>query len=81
MSLIKQHLHQLQTMNDQDLQKLKENYCEMIIDSLDMDSLIQICYDLLMDSYKDCTWDEVTEEIVDLYDEDMLIELIPEPKK
>ena len=81
MSLIKQHLHQLQTMNDQDLQKLKENYCEMIIDSLDMDSLIQMCYDLLMDSYKDCTWDEVTEEIVDLYDEDMLIELIPEPKK
>ena len=68
-------------MNDQDLQKLKENYCEMIIDSLDMDSLIQMCYDLLMDSYKDCTWDEVTEEIVDLYDEDMLIELIPEPKK
>ena len=81
MSRIKQHLHQLQTMNDQDRQKLKENYCEIIIDSLDMDSLIQMCYDLLMDSYKDCTWDEVTEEIVDLYDEDMLIELIPEPKK
>ncbi len=48
----------------------------MIIDGMDMDCLIQMCYDLLMDSYKDSTEEELKEEIVDLYDDEMLADLM-----
>ena len=49
-----------------------------IIDGMDMDSLCQLAHDLLMDEYEKLTWDEVTEEIVNLYDEDTLVDLIPD---
>jgi len=66
------------TMNESDLQQLKENYINMIIDGMDMDSLCQMAFDLLMDSYQECTEDQMLEEIKDLYDEDTLIDLLPE---
>ena len=37
-------------------------------------------FDLLTREYEKMTWDEVTEEIVDLYDEDTLIDLLPDAK-
>ena len=64
-------------MNQEQLNQLKENYCEMIIDGMDMDCLVQMCFDLLMDSYKDCSEDDIKEEILDLYDEEMLEDLMP----
>ena len=65
-------------MNDSELLTLKENYINMIIDGMDMDSLCQLAYDLLLDSYQECTEDEMINEIKDLYDEETLIDLIPE---
>ena len=65
-------------MNDSELLTLKENYINMIIDGMDMDSLCQLAYDLLLDSYQECTEDEMIDEIKDLYDEDTLIDLLPE---
>ena len=38
----------------------------------------QLCVDLLTREYEKLTWDDITEEIVDLYDEDTLIDLIPD---
>ena len=67
----------LPIMTDSDLYTLKENYCNLIIDGMDMDSLCQMAHDLLMDAYKDCTENELTEEILDLYDEDTLKDLTP----
>lgn len=64
-------------MNDSDLQQLKENYANMIIDGMDMDSLCQMAFDLLLDAYKDCSEDDIKEEILDLYDEEMLESLMP----
>ena len=64
-------------MNDSELLQLKENYANMIIDGMDMDSLCQMAFDLLMDAYKDCTEDEIKEEVIDLYDEEMLESLMP----
>jgi len=64
-------------MTDSDLFTLKQNYCNLIIDGMDMDSLCQMAHDLLMDAYKDCTENELTEEILDLYDEDTLKDLTP----
>ena len=69
-----------QSPSDFDLFHLKENYVNHIIDGMDVDSLAQIAHDLLMDEYEKLTWDEITEEIVDLYDEDTLIDLIPDAK-
>ena len=64
-------------MNDSELLQLKENYANMIIDGMDMDSLCQMAFDLLMDAYKDCTEDDIKEEVIDLYDEEMLESLMP----
>ena len=66
------------TMNDSDLFALKENYVNFIIDGMDMDSLVQIAYDLLLDAYNDCTEDDMIAEIKDLYDEDTSIDLLPD---
>ena len=66
------------TMNESELLQLKENYINMIIDGMDMDSLCQMAFDLLLDSYQDASEDEMLEEIKDLYDEETLIDLLPE---
>ena len=58
--------------------QLVENYVDHIIDGMDTDSLVHMVCDLLMNEYDKLTWDEVTEEIVDLYDEDTLIDLLPD---
>ena len=60
-----------------DLFSLKENYINHIIDGMDVDSLAQMAFDLLLDAYEDCTWDDIADEIVDLYDEDTLVNLLP----
>ena len=67
-----------QSPSDFDLFHLKENYINMILDGMDMQTLLQMTHDLLMDEYDKLTWDEITEEIVDLYDEETLIDLIPD---
>ena len=67
-----------QSPNEFDLFHLKENYINMILDGMDMHTLVQMTHDLLMDEYDKLTWDEITEEIVDLYDEETLIDLIPD---
>ena len=62
----------------QDLEQLIENYAWHIIDGLDHKSADQMLFDLLTREYEKMSWDEVTEEIVDLYGEDTLIDLIPD---
>jgi hypothetical protein len=64
-------------MNDSDLLQLKENYTNMIIDGMDMDSLVQFAFDSIMDNMKDYTEEEIKEEVLDLYDEEMLESLMP----
>lgn len=62
----------------EDTMNLIENYAWHIIDGLDHKSADQMLFDLLTREYEKMTWDEVTEEIVDLYDEDTLIDLLPD---
>ena len=68
----------IQSPNKKDLQKLIETYSWHIIDGLDHKSADQMLYDLLSREYEKYTWDEITEEIVDLYGEDVLIDLLPD---
>ena len=65
-------------ITNKDTSALVDNYVNHMIEGMDMDSLVQIAYDLLTREYEKMTWDEITEEIVDLYDEDTLIDLIPD---
>jgi hypothetical protein len=69
-----------QSPNKQDLDQLVENYAWHIIDGLDHKSADQMLFDLLTREYEKLTWDELTEEVVDLYGEDTLIDLLPEAK-
>ena len=64
-------------MNESDLFTLKENYANMIIDGMDMDSLVQFAFDNIMDNIKDWDEDDVKEEILECYDEEMLNDLMP----
>ena len=67
-----------QSPNKQDIDGLVENYVTHIVDGMDVSDLEQMCYDLLTREYEKLSWDDITEEIVDLYDEDTLIELLPD---
>ena len=68
----------IQSPNKKDLKQLIETYSWHIIDGLDHKSADQMLYDLLSREYEKYTWDEITEEIVDLYGEDVLIDLLPD---
>ena len=57
--------------NDQ-LALLKSNYVEMIIDGMDMKTMEALVYDMLTEAYELYTEDEMKEEILSHYDEDML---------
>ena len=67
-------------MTTEQLAQFKFNYCERIIDDMDMDTLMQLAHDLLMDSYQSCTEEEIKEEILDLYDEETLSNMMEEVK-
>lgn len=67
-------------MNEQQLEQLKLNYAEMIVDGMDMDSLITFAVESIEQNIKDWDEDDVKEEIVDHYGEDVLNDLLPQPK-
>lgn len=66
-------------MNKEQLDQLKNNYAEMIVEGMDMDTLITFAVEAIEDNIKD--WDEqdVKEEIIDLYGEEVLEGLMPVP--
>ena len=64
------------TLSNDQLLQLKSNYATQIIDAMDMDDLIMMTHDLLMDSYMECTEEQMQEEVEDLYSEDMWVELV-----
>ena len=64
-------------MNNEQLNQLKENYANMIVEGMDIDDLCQMCYDMLIESYELYSEDDIKEEIIDLYDEEVLEGLMP----
>ena len=63
-----------------DFDQLVDNYVMHVIDGLDYKDMERMLYDMLIREYEKLSWDDVTEEIVDLYDEDTLISLIGDGK-
>jgi len=64
-------------MNDSELLQLKENYANMILDGMDMDSLCQFAFDMLMNNLKDLNEEDMKQEVTSIYDEEMLESLMP----
>ena len=57
-------------MNQEQLKTLKENYANLIVDGMDMDTLVQFALDSIMNDME--KWDEVDvkEEVLYLYDDE-----------
>lgn len=65
-------------LSAQQLDKLKYNYAQMIVDGMDMDSLVTLAVESIEQNIKDWDEDDVTSEILDYYDEETLEGLMPD---
>ena len=65
-------------LNSNQLDQFKENYANLIVDGMDMDSLITLAVETIIHNLE--TWDEedVKGEILDHYGEETLNDLLPE---
>ena len=75
MSLIKTYLHK-QMMNKEQLAQFKNNYANMILDGMDMDSLVQLAYDYIIEGLENWTEEDMKDEILINYDEETLSDLM-----
>ena len=66
------------TLNKEQFSKLVENYASQIIEGLDSASMELMVFDLLVREYETYTEEQIVGEIVDLYGEDMVEELVPD---
>ena len=62
-------------MNKEQLVQFKLNYAEMLVDGMDMDTLITFAIESIEQNIKDWDEDDVKEEILDYYDEETLANL------
>lgn len=65
-------------LNESQLFQLKENYVNMIIDGMDIDSLVQFAFDNIIENIKDWDEEDIKMEILECYDEEMWEDLQPE---
>ena len=65
------------TLNKEQFAKLVENYASQIIEGLDSASMELMVFDLLMREYETYTEEQIVSEIVELYGDDMVEELMP----
>ena len=57
--------------------KLVENYVSFMMDGMDTETMQVMVFDLLTREYETYTEEQIVGEIVDLYGEDMVEELVP----
>jgi len=65
------------TMTDTQLNQFKLNYAEMIVEGMDLNSLITLAVEAIEQNIKDWDEDDIKSEILDYYDEETLEELMP----
>lgn len=66
------------TLNEAQFDQLKEAYAYMIVDDMDMKTLVQLAIDSIVENLKSYDQDELKDEIVELYDEEVLNNLLEE---
>ena len=64
------------TMTKEQLEQFKSNYAEMIIEGMDYKTMEAMVYDVIMESFEFFTEDEMKEEILNHYDEEILAGII-----
>ena len=65
-------------MNAKHLEQFKLNYAELIVDGMDMDTLVTFAIESIEQNIKDWDEDDVKSEILDYYGEETLMDLMPE---
>ena len=55
--------------------EIAEQFAELVVDGMDMKTLVQYVYDDLIEYYENCNQEELREQI-DEYDEDLYDELL-----
>lgn len=63
-------------MNNEQLARLKSNYVEMIIDGMDLKTMEALVYDYLIEGYSLYSEDEMKDEILSQYDEEMFNDIL-----
>lgn len=63
-------------MTEEQLDQLRLNYAEMIVEGMDMDSLITLAVESIEQNLDDWTEDEIRGEILDHYGEETLNDLL-----
>ena len=64
----------MMTLNQID--QLKNAYAEMIVEGMDMNSLITLAVDSIVEDLKCYDLDDIKEEIIDCYGEDVLSDML-----
>ena len=64
------------TLTNEQLCALTEAYAEMIVDGMDMDDLVTFAVESLVAEYNKYTESELLTEIEELYDEEVLNDLL-----
>ena len=65
-------------MNSKQLDQFKLNYAELIVDGMDMDTLVTFAIESIEQNIKDWDEDDVKSEILDYYGEETLEGLMPD---
>jgi len=60
------------TLTNEQLSTLIDNYANLVIDGMDMDTLVQFAYDSLVAEFNKYSEKELISEIEELYDNDTL---------
>ena len=63
-------------LTQEQLSRLKSNYVETIMDNMDLKTMEALVYDMLIESFELYTEDEMKEEILSQYDEDMFNDIL-----
>tara|TARA_B100001063_G_scaffold202672_1_gene196494 strand:- start:70 stop:282 length:213 start_codon:yes stop_codon:yes gene_type:complete len=59
------------TMTKEQLDQIKRSYAEMIVEGMDMKLLIEFAEDSIVENIKNYEMEDIREEIVDCYGEDI----------
>ena len=65
------------TMTETQLNQFKLNYAELIVEGMDMNTLITFAVESIEQNIKDWDEDDLKSEILDYYDEETLEGLMP----
>ena len=68
----------IMNLTESQFDQLKESYAYMIVDDMDMKTLVQLGIDSIVENLKSYDQDELRDEIVELYDEEVLDNLLQE---